>query len=81
MASTNIRCLLNSQAGTTHFARSQVSTDQLSCSSKRLFCLQAILQKLPNIFLHYLSFALADNIDLGLNNSCYHAQPYPLVVK
>jgi hypothetical protein len=27
-----------------------------------------------------LSFASADNIDLGLNNSWYHAQPHPIIV-
>jgi hypothetical protein len=26
-----------------------------------------------------LSFASADNIDLGLNNSWYHAQPHPII--
>ena len=27
-----------------------------------------------------LSFALADNFHLGLNNSKYHAQPHPIIV-
>jgi hypothetical protein len=37
-----------------------------------------IIQTSVNVIL--LSFASADNIDLCLNNSWYHAQPHPIIV-
>jgi hypothetical protein len=35
-----------------------------------------IIQTSVNVIL----FASADNIDFGLNNSWYHAQPHPIIV-
>jgi hypothetical protein len=32
-----------------------------------------------SVYVIRLSFASADNIDLGLNNSWYHAQPHPII--
>ncbi len=37
-----------------------------------------IIQTSVNVI--HLSFASADNIDLGLNNSWYHAHPHPIIV-
>ena len=45
------------------------------------------LRRIPELFRPwwlgqcYLPSASADNIDLGLNNSGYPAQPHPIIVK